>query len=269
MSDLTASARHCGRYPSQFIATENRVEQWKKILMSVEDIPTPAKLVGLRVATTSYGGGFGFHADLSRISEHLDLTHDQVRHCLSALEQHHFLGQHWLFSPGESSSDFILTIPRGYSADIYELDDSYWWPDFEENWLQDCISFVESEAKSAEDRLPPLAKKCNLEQETHLYRHYDAEGRLLYVGITKEIDHRTTAHEKASSWVDFVDVAGAKVITFPSRKKAKSAEKAAIRAELPLFNVSHNEHPAREKDLIEYLVSKGRFDLLALNISRG
>ena len=272
MLDLTASAHYRGRYPFEFIPTTVRVKQWKKILMSVEDLPTPTKLVGLRVATTSRDGCFGVHADLNRISADLGMDHEQVRHCLSALEQCHFLGQHWLSSSG-SSLVFILTTPCGLSTEIYELDDSDWWPVLDEDLFED-VPREEPERQSTEvdareARPSPPVKKHSIEQETHLYRHYDADGRLLYVGITKDLEHRTAAHGKASSWTDFVDVARSKFTKFPSRKKAKAAEKDAIRAELPLFNVSHNEHPNREKDLIEYLVSKGRSDLLALNVSRG
>ena len=56
---------------------------------------------------------------------------------------------------------------------------------------------------------------------------------------------------------------------FPSRDAALEAEETAIKAEHPLFNHQHNNTPEARRRLVEYLVSHGRFDLLAPAVSRG
>lgn len=71
-----------------------------------------------------------------------------------------------------------------------------------------------------------------------LYRHYDAAGELLYVGISISAVARMAAHKSGGScWVD--DVALITIETFPSRVKALAAERAAIQNEHPKWNVAH------------------------------
>lgn len=73
---------------------------------------------------------------------------------------------------------------------------------------------------------------------TTLYRAFDCDGALLYVGIADDWLSRWRAHRKESAW--FGDVASVKVEDFDSRPEAESAERAAIRAERPKWNVMHN-----------------------------
>jgi hypothetical protein len=72
----------------------------------------------------------------------------------------------------------------------------------------------------------------------YLYRHFDAEGVLLYVGISIDVGRRTGDHAKHSAWFD--RVARIDVETFDSRDAAIDAERRAIINECPLFNVHHN-----------------------------
>jgi len=78
----------------------------------------------------------------------------------------------------------------------------------------------------------------NLWRSNILYRLYDADGELLYVGITREVAQRMKNHRYASrAW--FGRVASIETTTFPSHFDAWQAEGEAIRTEGPLFNVYH------------------------------
>lgn len=75
--------------------------------------------------------------------------------------------------------------------------------------------------------------------DTHaLYRFHDANGRLLYIGITLDPGHRWNSHRKTKPW--WHDVTQVTVETHPSRAAVLEAERAAILAEKPLHNVVHN-----------------------------
>lgn len=71
---------------------------------------------------------------------------------------------------------------------------------------------------------------------TNLYRHFDADNQLLYVGISLSAVHRLTEHRNGSPW--FRSIGSVTIETFPSRKEALAAEKEAIRNENPLYNVA-------------------------------
>lgn len=73
---------------------------------------------------------------------------------------------------------------------------------------------------------------------TALYRLFDTAGQLLYVGIATSPRTRRYAHREEKRW--WPQVAREEVEWFPSRTAAKSAEKIAIKAEDPLYNVTHS-----------------------------
>ena len=75
------------------------------------------------------------------------------------------------------------------------------------------------------------------DRETELYRHYDKEGDLLYVGIAYATVHRLAAHRYGSGW--FRDIEIVTIERFHSRAQAMEAEAAAIKDEKPRFNVIH------------------------------
>lgn len=72
-------------------------------------------------------------------------------------------------------------------------------------------------------------------QKTSVYRHFDAEGRLLYVGASCHFGVRTLQHMRDSHW--YFDVARIDVEHHPNRMRAERAEAIAIRDEKPLHNV--------------------------------
>lgn len=76
---------------------------------------------------------------------------------------------------------------------------------------------------------------------TSLYRCYDAEERLLYVGISRAELVRLQQHASSGHWV--TRMARMEIERFPSRAAAAKAEIAAIRAESPLHNVRHTNNP--------------------------
>jgi hypothetical protein len=73
--------------------------------------------------------------------------------------------------------------------------------------------------------------------ETALYRHFDADGRLLYVGISIQAFGRLCRHQKGSPW--WLKIARVTVEQFGSRSAAEDAELRAIKTELPVYNKRH------------------------------
>ncbi len=116
--------------------------------------------------------------------------------------------------------------------------------------------------KPARAQLPPAALV-----RTALYWHFDADGVLLYIGVTEALVGRGKSHARSSSWAEFA--VRAEVRWFPSRQEAERAEREAIEAERPLFNHVHNDTPEARARLVAYLVAHGRTDLLAPAVSRG
>jgi len=95
---------------------------------------------------------------------------------------------------------------------------------------------------------------------TGLYRWYDEDDAFLYAGITNNVGKRQDAHIADSSWTEFAT--RSTVERFLSRPDAERAEVAAIKSEHPLFNRQHNDTPEARQRLADYLLSKGRPDLL-------
>lgn len=73
-------------------------------------------------------------------------------------------------------------------------------------------------------------------QKTTLYRYFDSEGQLLYVGITGDNTKRQSQHRRSSFW--FGEIASASFEHFDTRDQALTAESAAIRYEKPLHNIA-------------------------------
>lgn len=80
-----------------------------------------------------------------------------------------------------------------------------------------------------------------------LYRFYDAHGHLLYVGITQNPPSRFRSHEETKTWWELV--ADIKLETFASRLELAVAERAAITAEVPFYNVTHNAKRYERSDI--------------------
>lgn len=100
-------------------------------------------------------------------------------------------------------------------------------------------------------------------QPTTLYRLYDAESRLLYVGIAAEWARRMVEHSKTKEWWDLV--ASVDVEFLQTRADALEAERHAILTGRPVYNVVHNRPPqTRHMDRMrhERMAYRGHFDWL-------
>lgn len=73
--------------------------------------------------------------------------------------------------------------------------------------------------------------------KVYLYRHFNKDGTLLYVGISLSALARLKQHE-TSQWHDEID--SITIQKFLCRYAAEDAEMKAIKAENPLYNITHN-----------------------------
>jgi prophage antirepressor-like protein/predicted GIY-YIG superfamily endonuclease len=93
----------------------------------------------------------------------------------------------------------------------------------------------------ARSELPVVKERVKInprpkrEHEPHtLYRFFDRNGRLLYVGITHNPAARLKAHSATQAW--WKRVAEVRMESYPSRDAVLEAESQAIRGENPRFN---------------------------------
>lgn len=87
------------------------------------------------------------------------------------------------------------------------------------------------------------------EKPTAVYRFYDSDGQLLYVGISHRLNGRLSAHKRTKPWQQ---VARIDLEHHSTRHEAASAELHAIRTEKPLWNIAHNagnRQPAAMPDI--------------------
>lgn len=71
-----------------------------------------------------------------------------------------------------------------------------------------------------------------------LYRFFDSQGTLLYVGISGNWMARLNSHSKTADF--YSAVAGMTIERFPDRESVVEAELRAIKSENPLFNRADN-----------------------------
>lgn len=100
-----------------------------------------------------------------------------------------------------------------------------------------------------------------------LYRHFDVEGALLYVGISVSWPARTKAHAGGSRWFDLV--AKVEIERFETREAALDAERKAIKAEKPRFNIIHNRDDAPKAKPKTWRDNPKLFDDPLLNTIKG
>ncbi|MFE6355895.1 GIY-YIG nuclease family protein [Streptomyces rochei] len=75
-------------------------------------------------------------------------------------------------------------------------------------------------------------------ERTALYRLYDADDLLLYVGITHNPKRRWSAHSRDKHW--WPDVARKTIEWFETRKSAERVEKIEVEEERPRYNKVFN-----------------------------
>lgn len=106
-----------------------------------------------------------------------------------------------------------------------------------------------------------------------IYRCYDGEDRLLYIGCTANVARRIAAHQhagptspKASQWLAACMVRFETEGPFSGRDAGRAAERQAIQSEQPLFNYQERanaDHAAwmTRSPIGAYLIEKGHVDL--------
>lgn len=83
-----------------------------------------------------------------------------------------------------------------------------------------------------------MAKHNDRPHPTSVYRYYDEDGVLIYVGITGRGTRRNLEHSDKAAWWPFV--ARQEVEHYPTRKAALTRERSLIRKYRPPFNTQHN-----------------------------
>ena len=73
---------------------------------------------------------------------------------------------------------------------------------------------------------------------TDLYRHFDSNGTLLYVGISLSTLNRLGQHKDNSRWYN--SISNITIEKFNTREEALLAEKNSIINERPYYNTIHN-----------------------------
>lgn len=77
-----------------------------------------------------------------------------------------------------------------------------------------------------------------------LYRFFDGDGRLLYIGLSGGFGKRLTSHRGTKDW--WPEVVRIELERYPDMASVLAAERTAIMNEQPLYNVQHiAERPAR------------------------
>src|SRR5690242_3991765 len=84
---------------------------------------------------------------------------------------------------------------------------------------------------------------------TALYRLYDADGRLLYVGVAADPEARWKQHARYKADLWWSEVHRKTVQWFFSRLDALHAETTAIRIESPRYNIIHRPSPLTIPDM--------------------
>lgn len=88
------------------------------------------------------------------------------------------------------------------------------------------------------------------------YRHYDAFGVLLYVGISMDKRSRDFTHKALSPWWKYSTTTEMEV--FNSRREAKEREKRLIISLDPIFNEMHSSNQDRHRRQSDYLTVSAR-----------
>lgn len=92
-------------------------------------------------------------------------------------------------------------------------------------------------------------------EKVSLYRHFDGDDVLLYVGMSISVARRLVVHESVSVWFD--QVRTITIEKFDNLLEAAEAEKQAIASESPKFNSQHSTTKPLDKEGIR-LSARGK-----------
>lgn len=97
-----------------------------------------------------------------------------------------------------------------------------------------------------------------------LYRHFNADGELLYAGISLSTFVRLAQHKSTATWYD--DIATVEIEKFPTREEAMMAETLAIQNENPAYNIMKSSlvtnrpepnHQRRFEQVVGFFLEEG------------
>jgi predicted GIY-YIG superfamily endonuclease len=97
----------------------------------------------------------------------------------------------------------------------------------------------------------------------YLYRCYDADGDLIYIGCAADVEKRIRSHRKgvarASRLLRLFMVRYEASGPYPSKEAGLYAEREAIRLEQPLFNTQERgvNMPGSRNEVARYLIERG------------
>jgi excinuclease UvrABC nuclease subunit len=84
-------------------------------------------------------------------------------------------------------------------------------------------------------------------RRTCVYRAYDADGALLYVGLSMNLEGRLSKHRRSAWWPKADEIT---VQWFENRESAQAAERAAIRDEDPIYNIVRPNHRVQIREVL-------------------
>lgn len=87
--------------------------------------------------------------------------------------------------------------------------------------------------------LPDLYELTEKENPHVVYRFFDSDRTLLYVGMSSDFGDRAGVHMITKAWSNHIDHSRTTVEYAPSRKAALAREKQVIQVEHPRYNVQH------------------------------
>lgn len=82
---------------------------------------------------------------------------------------------------------------------------------------------------------------------TDLYRHFDVDGNLLYVGISYSAFQRSKDHLRHSHWSE--EIRTITIEKFDTREDALNAERISIDTHAPKYNIVNNKSRYEKKPL--------------------
>ncbi len=91
-------------------------------------------------------------------------------------------------------------------------------------------------------------------EKTAIYRHYDRDGVLLYVGLSLNPIKRLGQHRVHSLW--FYSITRVEIEWAKNREAAADEERRAVRAERPLFNTVYNRPSSERRAVTPKPISK-------------
>lgn len=100
-------------------------------------------------------------------------------------------------------------------------------------------------AQPADASASPVSILADLNLPAAIYRLFDTDDVLLYVGVTGSLRERLGNHSRTQRW--WPEVARKAVEWYPTRTEAEDAEKRAIREERPLYNRAGADRSQRIK----------------------